>query len=119
MASDSGPEEETDVDALVAAASGKTPAPLDDPEARRQGAVADDAVQTVRLKKTFARALLIILGIQLLLVNAAFFVFGFSKGWDVSDSIMLGWMGATVVEVIGTVLVVVRNLFPSSNGSNE
>lgn len=100
-------------DELVAKSSGISPAPVDDAEIRARGAAAADAEQNVSLKKTFAWALLALLALQLVATNVAFYIFGASASWHISDSVMLGWMAATVVEVIGIVLVVVKNLFPS------
>lgn len=100
-------------DDLVANSSGISPAPLDDAEMRTRGAAAKDAEQNVSLKKTFAWALLALLALQLAATNVAFYIFAASASWHISDSVMLGWMAATVVEVIGIVLVVVKNLFPT------
>jgi|GEM_PF-5807632 len=104
-------------DELVEQATGIKQAPSDDPDHRRRSAAAADAEQNVLLKNAFARWILSILAGQLLLTNLAFFLFGVFSGWQVSDAVMLGWMGGTVVEVIGIVLVVVKNLFPSQDGN--
>lgn len=103
----------TTADELLAQTVGISPTPIDDADLRTKGAAAADAEQNVALKKTFAWALLVLLALQLAATNVAFYIFGASAGWVISDSVMLGWMAATVVEIIGIVLVVVRNLFPT------
>lgn len=50
---------------------------------------------------------------QLIAADTGFFLYAqWGKNWDVDSSIMHVWLGATVVEVIGIVLVVTRYLFP-------
>lgn len=103
----------SDIDKLVASATGISKAPEDDPELRTRGAAADDAAQNVKLKKMFARGLLGLLFLQLTAANVAFYFFGSSANWRISDAVMLGWISSTVVEIIGIVLIVVKNLFPN------
>lgn len=73
----------------------------------------DDRRQDMGLKKAYARGLLALLWVQMLATNVVFCFYAW-HGWDwmVPDGVMLGWLGATVVELIGVVAVVVRYLFP-------
>lgn len=50
---------------------------------------------------------------QLAAADAGFFLYAeLGRDWDIEASIMHVWLGATVVEVVGIVLVVTRYLFP-------
>lgn len=71
------------------------------------------------LKKTYAMWILVLLGFQLLLSNATFIAFAWAgEGWDVSTSVIQVWLAATVVQVVGVVLVVTRHLFPNRDGKS-
>lgn len=71
------------------------------------------------LKKTYARWILVLLGGQLLLSNAIFIAFAWAgEGWDVSTSVIQVWLAATVVQIVGVVLVVTRHLFPNRDGKS-
>src|SRR5438105_12031268 len=63
---------------------------------------ARDRALDIELKRTYAYALLIGLGVQLAIADAVFALYAW-KGvhWAVSASVMDVWLGATVVEVIG------------------
>lgn len=80
---------------------------------RFERAQAQSAEQDVRLKGFYAYFLLAIMLGQLVVADAGFFFYAdVGKRWAVDASIMHVWLGATVVEVIGIVLVVTRYLFP-------
>jgi hypothetical protein len=77
-----------------------------------------DYEQDIQLKKIYALVLLSGLGIQLVIANAAFFLYGFvGVDWKIDPNVMQVWLAATVVEVVGVVLVVTRYLFPRRNVS--
>ena len=72
-----------------------------------------DHEQDIRLKRTYALALLIALGIQLLIADGVFIAFAWAGvDWNLSPVVIDVWLAATVVQVIGVVLVVTRYLFP-------
>ena len=72
-----------------------------------------DHAQDIGLKRTYALALLIALGIQLLIADAVFVAYAWAGvDWAVASSVMDVWLGAVVVQVIGVILVVTRYLFP-------
>jgi hypothetical protein len=74
---------------------------------------ARDRALDIELKRTYAYALLIGLGIQLAIADAVFVLYAWKGAeWAVSASVMDVWLGATVVEVVGIVYVVTRYLFP-------
>lgn len=72
-----------------------------------------DRAQDILLKRSYAKSLLLLLGLQLLATNIVFVLYAWhGTDWKVPDGVMLGWLGATVIEVIGVVTVVVHHLFP-------
>jgi hypothetical protein len=77
-----------------------------------------DMTQTSKLRKQLARFAIMAVSAQLLVANV---FFGFYL-WETRDlgfepSVMIAWLSATVVEVVGIVVIVARNLFPSSGST--
>jgi hypothetical protein len=65
----------------------------------------------------YANGILAILGFQLLVTDAVFVAFAWAgEGWSLSPGVIEVWLGATVVQVVGIVLIVTRHLFPSRDG---
>src|ERR1700691_2770025 len=84
----------------------KLPAPL-------QNLPQKDHAQDIRLKRIYALALLVGLGVQVFIVDAAFVAYAWAGvNWNVAEPVMSIWLGATVINVIGVVLVVTNYLFP-------
>lgn len=79
---------------------------------RKRKAEADNAELDVNLKKIIGRAALVLMGLQVVIADMAFFFYGFALEWDVPEAVIIGWMTATVVQVIGVVLIIARHLFP-------
>jgi len=52
---------------------------------------------------------------QLLIADTAFYVYGFANGWDIPTAAITTWLGATVIQIVGVVLVIAKNLFPAIN----
>ena len=86
--------------------------------------MADAAIQKVQLEVQDARAVLgmkkrlgyaafFAVGAQLLIADIAFVWYSWSRGWNVPPEVMIGWLSATVVQVVGVVLVIARHLFPN------
>lgn len=74
-----------------------------------------DRGQNIRLKKIYAIGLLSGLAAQLLIADAAFwFYMALGKHWNLSPAVIDIWLGATLVEVVGIVLVVTQHLFPAA-----
>jgi hypothetical protein len=72
-----------------------------------------DKEQDIELKRRYAHRLLWMMIGQLAVADAVFITYAWAgQGWDVTAGVMQVWLGATVVQVIGVVLVVVRYLFP-------
>ena len=72
------------------------------------------AEQEHGLRQKYADWIIWILGAQLLIADVVFLVFAWAgKGWDLSPGVIEVWLAATVVQVVGIVLIVTRHLFPS------
>jgi hypothetical protein len=76
-----------------------------------------DRQQDINLKGMYGGGLLTLVVVQIALADGVFVTYGFYRHWDVPGDIMKAWLAATVVEVIGTVAVVVRYLFPRRDRS--
>lgn len=75
------------------------------------------AEQEYDLRRTYARGVILLLTGQFLLADAVFVVFAWAgKRWDLSTAVIDVWLAATVIQVVGIVLVVTRNLFPDRDG---
>lgn len=69
--------------------------------------------------RLYAYGALIAAGVQVLIADGAFYVYGFENHWRIPSSAIEVWLGATVVQVIGVVMVIVRSLFPSEDPDEE
>jgi len=61
-------------------------------------------------------ALLLMVG-QLLIADTAFYIYGFKNSWDIPTAAITTWLGATVIQIVGVVLVIAKNLFPAESDS--
>ena len=58
-----------------------------------------------------------VLRIEIVIANAVFIAFAWAgEKWKLETAVIDVWLGATVVQVVGIVLVVTRHLFPDRNG---
>ncbi|MBA3865814.1 MAG: hypothetical protein H0X42_05640 [Solirubrobacterales bacterium] len=74
------------------------------------------AQQEYDLRQRYAFWILIILGVQLLIADGVFVAFAqVGEHWKLSSGVIQVWLAATVVQVVGIVLVVTRHLFPDRN----
>jgi hypothetical protein len=55
---------------------------------------------------------------QILIADGAFYLYGHAYHWKVPVGAMQVWLGATVVQVIGVVVVIARSLFPNEKPPN-
>ena len=99
LAAVSEPDESTD-DALAAIAL------------RRQKMKLKHAKQVLKLRKKLANYAIWIVIAQLLFANAFFFIYLIWNTVDPNPTVMVAWLSSTVVEVIGILWVIARNLFP-------
>lgn len=65
-----------------------------------------------RLRFGIAIAALALMALQVLVANGIFGWYGVAADWDVPSAAIGAWLGATVVEVVAVVLVIVNYLFP-------
>lgn len=73
--------------------------------------------QELQLRRNYARGLLAILAIQLLIADAVFVAFAWAgEHWRLTTAVIDTWLAAVVVQVVGVVLVVTRHLFPQRDG---
>jgi hypothetical protein len=78
------------------------------------------AKQDIELRRKYASWLLAILAIELVVVNAMFWMYAEQgKNWAIPEGVMQIWLGATVVQVVGVVTVVTRYLFPRRDAHVE
>jgi hypothetical protein len=72
-----------------------------------------DHWQDIRLKKSYAIALLILVSLQLFIADAVFVVYAWAgEDWRLGSGVIQFWLGATLVELIGIALVITQYLFP-------
>jgi hypothetical protein len=71
------------------------------------------ALQEIQLKRMYARGILWLLGVELVIANAVFVAFAWAgENWKLETAVIDVWLAATVVQVVGIALVVTRHLFP-------
>jgi hypothetical protein len=71
------------------------------------------AQQEYDLRRTYARGILWLLGVEMLIANVVFVAFAWAgEHWKLETAVVDVWLGATAVQVVGIVLVVTRHLFP-------
>lgn len=69
------------------------------------------------LKRRYAKYFLFILAGQLVVMNSVFMAHGF--GWlDYDKYVLHLYMGGTLLEIFGVVLVITRSLFPAAASGN-
>jgi hypothetical protein len=95
------------------ARGGLAKAAEDPPEARKANAEADDAEQDVALKRHVSRVALIAMGVQIVVADVVFILYCHFNEWAVPTPAIVGWLSATVVEVVSVVVVITNYLFPN------
>jgi len=64
------------------------------------------------VRKKLVWPVLVGAAVQFVAADVAFFIYGYGNDWQIHPSVMVAWLSATVVQVVGVVLVVMRYLFP-------
>jgi hypothetical protein len=73
--------------------------------------------QELQLRRNYARGLLAILAVQLVIADAVFVAFAWAgEQWHLTTGVIDVWLATVVVEVVGVVHVVTRHLFPQRDG---
>lgn len=77
-----------------------------------------DRRQNMRLRMQLAWFAIIVVSVQLAVANV-FFGHYLLNVDEVDTTVMVAWLSATVVEVIGIVVIIARNLFPSAKAMSK
>lgn len=96
------------------------PAPtLAEHEAEKQRLANERARNELGYGKVYAYGALAAMAVQVLIADAAFYLYGHAYHWRIPVGAIQFWLGAIVVQVIGVVLVIAKSLFPSPDGSSD
>lgn len=63
------------------------------------------------LGKGFAWVLLVIMSAQITVADYVFYLYGEANGWEIPMGAIVGWLSATVIQVVAVVVVIARGLF--------
>lgn len=67
----------------------------------------------VDLHRRVGNGALLLMVAQLVIADAAFYIYGFKNGWHIPTAAITTWLAATVIQIVGVVLVIAKSLFPS------
>lgn len=70
------------------------------------------AKQERGLRKRFAIGAVLVMIAQIAAADAIFVWYGDTNGWDIPAAAISTWLGATVVQIVAVVLVIMNYLFP-------
>lgn len=73
-----------------------------------------DRTQDIALKRMVAKFATRTMATQLVVADAVFIAYGFGEHWRMPVAAIEVWLAATVIEVIGVVLVIAKYLFPAN-----
>lgn len=85
-------------------------------EREREKLHTDRANRTLR--EFFANGALVVMVAQIVAANAIFIWYGDTNGWDIPGVAISAWLGATVIQVVAVVLVIMNYLFPRGGPPN-
>jgi hypothetical protein len=119
-AADPSADRPTSVEVLERAGGQPTPLNLNAEHQRRlneaivkkEETKADQAGDDRSLRMAIAVGTSIAVGVQLLIADTVFVVYGAANSWVIPGGTVSAWLGATVVQVIALGVIVVRSLFP-------
>ena len=86
-------------------------------EGDRRQALSERVKDENKLRNLLGYVLLGIVGVQLVISD--FFLYKFMSANPHSTSVMLAWLSACVIEVIGLVWVITRSIFPFNDGDRD
>jgi hypothetical protein len=90
------------------------------PLSEREQLQNEDLRQTIELRKMYAKRVLWGLFIQVLIADIVFILYARQGvNWDIPESTMDVWLGATVVQIVSIVLIVTRHLFPGQDQKGQ
>jgi hypothetical protein len=87
-------------------------------EAEKQRIANEKARNELGYGKVYAYGALSAMAVQVLIADAAFYLYGHAYHWRIPVGAIQFWLAAIVVQVIGVVLVIAKSLFPSSGDTN-
>jgi hypothetical protein len=67
----------------------------------------------IKLHNRVGNGALALMVAQLVIADTAFYIYGFKNGWDIPTAAITTWLAATVIQIVGVVVVIAKNLFPS------
>ncbi|MDX6690173.1 MAG: hypothetical protein QOG15_1630 [Solirubrobacteraceae bacterium] len=74
----------------------------------------------LNLQKVVGYGALIVMIVQLVLADAVFVLYAVHKGWgDLPTGAIQAWLAATVIQVVGVVLIIARCVFPLGGRRSE
>ena len=73
----------------------------------------DTEQENRKTRRWVANVALTVMLMQIVAANATFIWYGDTNGWDISPAAISAWMGATVIQVVSVVLVIINYLFPN------
>jgi hypothetical protein len=80
---------------------------------------ANDNLRLVQ-RRRFANAAGVMAVLQVVCADAVFIAYAsIGVNWKIPTPAILGWLAATVVQVIGVVLVITRSLFPTGRRPSD
>jgi hypothetical protein len=83
------------------------------PPSRKERLEGDDLEQSIKLKRFYGLGILLLMGLQLIVVNAVFvFYAGEGYDWRPPEGVVQVWLTATFVQIVSVVVVITRSLFP-------
>ena len=71
-----------------------------------------EARHALKLRKIVGAGAMVAMLLQLLAANYVFFRYGDAVQWRFPVGAISAWLGATVVQVVGVVVIITRYLFP-------
>jgi hypothetical protein len=82
-------------------------------EAERRRLTNEDERDRLDARRGYAYCLLAVAVAQRAVADASFLIYGFYSDWRVPAAAIDAWLGATIVQVIGVLLVIARSPFAS------
>jgi hypothetical protein len=67
----------------------------------------------LRMVKIVGYGSLAAMAIQILAADGGFYLYGHAYAWRIPPEAIIGWLTATVVQIVGVVLVITNYLFPA------
>jgi hypothetical protein len=74
----------------------------------------------LKMSKAVGYGALALMGAQILVIDCGFFWYAGENNWQIPSAVMIAWLGTGVLQVIGSViLVVAQHLFPGEKFADQ